>query len=561
MDDQNISKKLALLGQLRASFAAALPSRLDALDACWRKAETAGAWGDAHAELLRLAHSMAGSAGTFDFTRVGEKARELEEALLSLSLKAGPLTPEQNAQVTDLLESLGELALAGADGETTLSSANVNSYIAMDVLPDNRHIVLIEDDKALAQIVKAQLGMFSWEVSSFSSAKEARAVLAGPRPAAVIVDVNLPDGPMAGLQLLRQLENTEGFKVPHLVISSRNDWEARLAAVRSGAAAYLVKPIDIPSLVELLDRITTKSIPAPVRVLLLDDDELLAQHYALIFETAGMNPMTINHPSRVLDAMAEHQPEIVLLDLYMPECTGIDVMKVIRQNPQYVSVPIVFLSSETSLDHQQMAMQTGAEEFLQKSLSDAHLVNAITVRAMRFRSLASLIREDSLTGLLNHIAFKLRLETEIARSRRADEPLSLVMLDIDHFKRVNDIHGHPQGDRVIKSLAQLLRTRLRKTDIIGRYGGEEFVVAMPNTLPSLAKTILDELRASFGTLQFESPQGQFACSFSAGVAATTLMEDPASLNIAADNALYHAKQSGRDRVELFDPSKTSASAS
>jgi diguanylate cyclase (GGDEF)-like protein len=418
----------------------------------------------------------------------------------------------------------------------------VNSYLAKDVLPDNRHIVLIEDDKALAEIIKAQLSMFAWNVSSFSSAKEARTALANPRPAAVIVHVNPADGSMAG-----------GFEVPHLVISSRNDWDARLAAVRSGAAAYLVKPIDIPSLVEVLDRITTPSIPEPVRVLILDDDELLARHYALIFETAGMNPMTINHPSQVLDAMAEHQPEIVLLDLYMPECTGIDVMRVIRQKPRYESVPIVFLSSETSLDHQQLAMQTGAEEFLQKSMSDAHLVNAVTVRAMRFRSLASLIREDSLTGLLNHVAFKLRLETEVTRSRRADEPLSLAMLDIDHFKRVNDIHGHPQGDRVLKSLSQLLRTRLRKSDIIGRYGGEEFVVAMPNTPPSLAGKILDELRAGFGTLQFESPHGQFACTFSAGVAATTLMEGPASLIIAADNALYHAKRSGRDRVELYEP--------
>jgi HPt (histidine-containing phosphotransfer) domain-containing protein len=88
MDDQNIKKKLALLAQLRATFAAALPSRLDALEACWRKAHNAGTWSDAHAELLHLAHSLAGSAGTFDFKRVGEKARELEEALLSLSLKS-----------------------------------------------------------------------------------------------------------------------------------------------------------------------------------------------------------------------------------------------------------------------------------------------------------------------------------------------------------------------------------------------------------------------------------------------------------------------------------------
>jgi diguanylate cyclase (GGDEF)-like protein len=111
--------------------------------------------------------------------------------------------------------------------------------------------------------------------------------------------------------------------------------------------------------------------------------------------------------------------------------------------------------------------------------------------------------------------------------------------------------GHPQGDRVIKSLAQLLRRRLRKLDIIGRYGGEEFAIAMPNTLPSLAVKILDELRESFGKLRFETPQSEFVCTFSCGVAAIPPMEDTISLITLADEALYHAKHSGRNQIKLF----------
>ena len=102
------------------------------------------------------------------------------------------------------------------------------------------------------------------------------------------------------------------------------------------------------------------------------------------------------------------------------------------------------------------------------------------------------------------------------------------MLDIDHFKKVNDTYGHLQGDRVIKSLAQLLRKRLRKSDIKGRYGGEEFVIAMPNTPSTLAVKILDELRESFGKLKFETPQSEFSCTFSCGVAAIPPMESSIS---------------------------------
>lgn len=126
------------------------------------------------------------------------------------------------------------------------------------------------------------------------------------------------------------------------------------------------------------------------------------------------------------------------MDIYMPGCSGIEALKVIRQDAQFDSMPVVFLSTESDRSQQQSAIRTGAEDFLQKPIADVDLIVTVT-----------------------------------------HELLSVAMLDIDHFKQVNDTHGHPQGGRVIKSLAQLLRKRLRKSDIMGRYGGEEFVIAMP----------------------------------------------------------------------------------
>jgi len=118
-----------------------------------------------------------------------------------------------------------------------------------------------------------------------------------------------------------------------------------------------------------------------------------------------------------------------------------------------------------------------------------------------------------------------------------------------NFKSAPTTYGHPVGDRVIKGLAQLMSKRLRKSDIIGRYGGEEFVVAMPNTPLALAIDIMNELRESFGKLRFESSQGEFTCTFSCGVAAALPPDNAASLVNAADDALYQAKRSGRNRVE------------
>jgi len=551
MSDQEHAKRLAKLGALRAAFAAALPERLEAIAACWRTAETADTWGDAHAELARLTHTMAGSAGTFGYYRLGEKAREIDKALALLSKESDLPLSSQITRIAELLGTMYSLALAEPDDGWEASNKLTPVGTNNKMMPDNRRIVLIEDDTFMAQEIAMQLCMFGWEVNVFANAIDAVNALTEPCPAAVIIDLMLPEGPLAGLELMQQVQSHENMTVPHVVISNRNDWESRLAAVRSGAAAYLVKPVDISALEEQLDRITNHCTQEPYRVLLVDDDEMLADHYAQILAVAGMNAIAVTRPSLLLDAMGEHQPEIVLMDLYMPECSGVEVLKVIRQDIQYQSLPVVFLSSESGLALQQNAMQTGAEDFLQKPISDANLIMAVSIRAERFRALTRLIRQDSLTGLLNHIAFKLRLEAEVDRSRRSNAPLSLAMLDIDHFKKVNDTYGHPQGDRVIKSLAQLLRKRLRKSDIIGRYGGEEFVIAMPNTQPSLAIMILNELRESFGKLSFETTQGEFACTFSSGVAAIPPIEGSVSLIHFADDALYNAKRSGRNRIELF----------
>lgn len=549
MTDSAREKKLAKLTALRAAFAAGLPERMEAIAACWRAAEAAAPPQQVPTELVRLAHSLAGSAGTFGYHRLGDKARELEEALAQFFRIVAPDAAARTTRIRELIAALRPIAQEGPDGGQGMA-ADLLQHGNEDQTPrDNCRIVLIEDDMLVAQDLATQLSMFGWEVSVFDKAAAVRTALQAPWPAALVVDIALPEGSLAGLELMHQLQYPAGVTVPHVVISARSDWEARLAAVRSGAAAYMVKPVDVAALAAQLDRVTHRTMQLPYRVLVVDDDEMLAMHHAQTLSAAGMEATALSEPARLLDALAEHLPEIVLLDLYMPGCSGLEALRVIRQDPQYASLPVVFLSTETSLAQQQNAMKIGAEDFLTKPISDANLIMAVTVRAERFRALSMLIRQDSLTGLLNHIAFKLRLEGEIDRSRREHQPISLAMMDIDHFKKVNDTYGHPVGDRVIKGLAQLMSKRLRKSDIIGRYGGEEFVVAMPNTPPALAIDIMNELRESFGKLRFEASQGEFTCTFSCGVAAALSSDNAVSLVTAADDVLYQAKRSGRNRVE------------
>lgn len=552
MADSPREVKLDKLRALRADYGRSLPERLGALRHCWHTAAAAETWNTALADMLQLAHSLSGSAGTFGYVILGAQAKQLEDLLTDLARKAVAPSTEQKAVIADALNSLWQIQAAGPDDEQAfrfLASPDDSSGEQKTV---NCRVALVEDDPLQAQEMAGQLSLLGWDVTVYGSTSEAAAMAQGPAPAALIVDVGMPEGPLAGIDFMRKVLAQTFLSLPYVVISARWDWESRLAAVRSGAGAYLAKPVDIATLADHLDRITLRHAPEPYRVLVIDDDPALVSHYTQTLAAASMASLGVTQASMLLDAISQHQPELVLMDLYMPDCNGIEATQVIRQDPQYASLPIVFLTTESGLLQEQQAFRTGADDFLRKPISDAELIFAVSIRAERFRALTALVRQDSMTGLYNHLSFKLHLDGEMDRSRRSGKPLSVIMLDIDHFKYVNDTYGHPQGDRVIKSLAHLLRKRLRKSDVIGRYGGEEFAVAMPDTRVELAASILDELREQFRQLRYTTHQGGFACTFSAGVAKCKTLDSVDSVLKAADQALYQAKKSGRNRVECPD---------
>jgi len=159
-------------------------------------------------------------------------------------------------------------------------------------------------------------------------------------------------------------------------------------------------------------------------------------------------------------------------------------------------------------------------------------------------------RLDGLTGLLNHTAAKSRL---IALVEEFDGrgSLTVAMVDIDHFKSINDTYGHPVGDQVIRGLAWLLKGRLRSVDLIGRYGGEEFMIALPEVSLDQAAAVIDRIRSDFSELPHAHPGGALYASFSAGLASFPLIDTAAGLTEAADGALLQAKRLGRNRVEKY----------
>jgi len=549
----NSEKFQEALKQLSDAYAAQLPEKfrnmmltLDALPQ--------NQWDEEGFQTLyRMVHSLSGSSKTFGFPALGDAARTLEHHLKMLGEAKRALSSTQRDQVYEQLAALNQLAIrqehADADLAGTVSAESAVAHASCQVY-------IVEDESSLAVELKTQLSYFGYDVSVFYALNDFKVAMQQSRDVVVLMDINFPEDPLGGIHVMNEIQRGRATPIPVIFLSAHGEFDIRLEAVRAGGIAYMNKPVNLGVLVDKLDELTSVKAAEADRVLIVDDEVALTDYYAAALEQAGLSVRVANNPLHVLNDLLEFSPDLILIDMYMPECNGMELAKLIRQLDDFIGIPIVFLSAETDMDKQLAAIGMGGDDFLCKPISPQHLVSSVTSRIRRSQLLRSFMVRDSLTGLLNHTAIKDQLAREMARAKRHNKPLSFAMVDIDFFKNVNDSYGHPVGDRVIKSLSRLLKQRLREIDAVGRYGGEEFAVILVDTDGQTAIKVMDTIRHDFSLLRHLAGDIEFSVSFSCGIADMSDYADVSKMADAADRALYQAKHAGRNRVVLADGEST-----
>lgn len=541
------------IAKLRAVFVTEFPERLSEARRFLTALQANPDDADAASELHRILHSIKGTGNSFGFKQVAAIAGEGEH--LAVQLK------ESKASAATLLPELSKLLAAVEQASQSMQSADVSPAQAglsphYEIKPelaetpgtgDEKLVYICDDDVMQAKLLMDQLLCFGYRPEIFNNTADLLQAVERQQPAVAIMDIMFPEGASEGTYVLARLR-AQGLQFPAIFMSGRNDFDARLNAIQAGGEAYFAKPIKPMDMVIELDLLTRKIEPEPFKVLVVDDEHGVAEYHKLILESAGMIVQTIHEPAEVLEKVGNFRPDLVLMDMYMPKCTGRDVAKLIRQIPDFVSLPIIFLSSETDRQKQISAMSVGADGFLTKPIQPDELINSVSLRADRMRTLRSLMARDSLTGLFNHTTTTQLLANAISAAQREHAALSFAMIDLDRFKSVNDTYGHPVGDQVILALARVLRQRLRNSDLVGRYGGEEFAVILPGLAQDGAKQIMDQLRVDFSHVLFHSGDTSFSCTFSCGIACHPAFGDVETLREAADKALYQAKHQGRNTV-------------
>lgn len=548
-DSEDVRKQLEAL---RSSYAKKLSDKLRDLEEKWNLLSQSDWEKNLYEPFYQAVHSLAGSGATFGFDLVSETASTIERLILTISARKKPPGDEEKARLEELVR---ELRLNALNPDKPIDLVSVKKPLKQPKTsagPSTKDIVfLVEDDKEVAADLAVQIGYYGYDIKTFNSLENIEKAM-DQNPVAVIMDIVFPEGKFAGTRIMEKIQESREEPLPVIFISASGDLRSRLGAVRAGGRAYFTKPLDVDGLVAKLDALTEKTADEPYRILIVEDEVDLARTYALILKQFGMITRVVNDPIEVFDHLTEYRPELILMDLYMPKCSGLELAAVIRQEEDYVGIPIVFLSTETNVDRQLSAIKLGGDEFLVKPIKADHLISSIVPRVKRSRILQSFMMRDSMTKLYNHTAIKQKLDVELSRAVRAKAEMSFAMLDIDHFKAVNDTYGHSTGDRIIKSLSNLLQQRLRITDVIGRYGGEEFAVVLPDTNRQDAFNVMDEIRKSFAAIRHRSEEKDFYVTFSCGISGYPGLDEAEAISEAADQALYTAKHGGRNQIAIAD---------
>jgi two-component system cell cycle response regulator len=244
-------------------------------------------------------------------------------------------------------------------------------------------------------------------------------------------------------------------------------------------------------------------------------------------------------------------PDLILLDVSMPGMDGYEVCRRLKANPVTEHIAVIFITALETNESEELGLEIGAVDFIRKPISErivqARVSNVLNLQAAT-QKLEHLARTDSLTGAYNHRYLLDTGSTEIHRSDRYIRTLSVLMIDIDHFKSVNDTFGHGIGDDALIKTVEVLHGQLRAEDTLGRLGGEEFAVVLPETNKKGAIQLAERLRAAISELVIETPTGPLSFTVSIGVAERNKEDDFQEILKRADNAMYRAKSQGRNQV-------------
>ena len=411
-------------------------------------------------------------------------------------------------------------------------------------------LLVVDETPELAEALDRRFRKEGFMVRRAATASEALAAADRITPDVLLVDVALKDG--EGHDVVRAVRSASaGDQVLVIATSGHNTFTDRIESARSGADVYFEKPLDMEVLCGRIQEVAAAGRAATC-VLCVSDDPNHSPRVRNALEPAGFEITLCENTDHCEAMLASIRPDAVLLDVRRSKVSALELTRYLRLDSRYEMLPIILLTDDGDLKARIEMARAGADECLIKPAAPQLLIETLRNRVARARTVVGQLRRDGLTRALTMSEFTDRVEREITRLvREPNRTAALVMIDVDHLKQVNEQYGHPTGDRVLRALSTVVRRLLRKSDLMGRYGGEEFAVFLDRIDETNAQRVSEKLLAEFSRLKHRTEDGrEFQVTFSAGIAMFQNRMDVSGWIVAADKALYTAKSSGRARVMM-----------
>lgn len=523
----------------KEAFLRQVPKRIAAIEENWALLSQAG-WSEAPLNALYgRVREISEASNRFDLYQLNESVFAVEVYLSSFIGASEPPAQQQLESIEGLLQNLKASAESIADTSPAVSSG------------DPAAIYFLGAERGELQALAEALAQQNHAFQFFDNSESLKSALDTQRPLAIITDTGMLPGIAPVSDELVRLKSQASVSLPLIFVSSSNTLQLRIDAIRAGGDAYFVEPLDTHSVAQQVMQLAASHSNPDYRVLVVEDDPTQADFAAGILRNAGMQVSITTEPMKVLDAVRSFAPDLILMDIYMPEVNGIELTSVIREYDELVGIPIVFLSGEQNADKQLQALSVGGDDFVAKPIRPKHLIAVVENRIRRSRLLARKIgsqrKHDKVTGLLSRQQF---LE-QVAKSLEADpmhaQPTGILLIGPDNLEQLQEQLGIGGVDELTAQLANSVRCILDPKDASAKLRDHTLALLVKRSSNNQIHDLCTRLHEQVDHLSSQPSTisvGIGVCLFDEN------LDDPGGLINRAESAMRKAQKAGPRQTHI-----------
>lgn len=546
----------ATLAQINQRFRASLQGRLAVLESALQSLRASTLTPQQRQAAREEAHRLAGGLGTFGNLQGSVQAHQIEQLLQ----QEPPFSPDQGADLARLIQAL----------RRTLQpeTAPVPDSMSPEAKASGCRLLAIQVEPMLLEQLRGAMAQRGWSVAVASPDVDLGAQSLDSIDGVILtLDQRLPLA--TKLEPLRQIRSHYPY-LPVLVLTTEDSLEDRVQVAQLRGDRYLANPIALPQVMEALDQVLPCARPPDPRVMVVDSDPIAQTTIAELLTPWGMGVQTLGNSRQFWERLRTTQPDLLLLELDLPTFSGLDLCRVVRQDPQYGSLPILMLAANPDTFTVHQVFEAGGDDLIGKPIVGPELVTRVLSRIERSRLRQQLEQmrhtqsldwgqsshQDALTQIPNRLHFQTFLQQQWDRHCQDQAPLSLILAEVDDFEIYRQVYGQAAGESVLWRIARTLqRTVNSHIDLIARYGEQEFSVVLPNTNLDGALRVgirIQEMMAQMGIVHGACAQrSQFTLSLGIGGTIPQAQLAIPILVTTTHQALQEAKSRGGNTFCLY----------